>query len=313
MDLVSVIIPVYKTESYLPSCVESILAQTYENLEIILVDDGSPDSCPDMCDTYAKHDNRIRVIHRNNGGLSAARNSGIEAATGKWLTFCDSDDRIAPRTVQTMIDLSEGVDIVKIRLVRKKPGEPLESTYGRWEFLTGEQALHRIYHGEPQVISACGKLFRRELFDDIRFPEGLYYEDEFTTPKLYYRANRVVFSESVLYFYMQWESDSIMRSALTENKLRHSAYVTRERLAFFRESGLKELEKKAIIDHWLKLKKLVALENVQPVLCDICRELCREMEAFEKENRWILLPVQLRQRAYRVVQKYRRFSSDCQK
>lgn len=280
--LVSVVVPIYRVETYLALCVESVLTQTYTNLDIILVDDGSPDLCPSMCDAYVQQDSRVTVIHKGNGGLSDARNVGIANAKGEYITFVDGDDILAPEAIETMVNLAvaERADIVKICLERKYLGQPLIPTEGAYEIIDGIEALTRIYIGKPQIISACGKLFRTTLFKDIRFPVGKFYEDEYTTPKLYYLAERVVLSESVLYFYMQWDNESIMRTALTEKKITDSLFVSIERIDFFKRIGQKKLARKATIDYYIKLQKLTDESGTATELAQIHRSLVQEKRSF---------------------------------
>lgn len=209
--LVSVIVPVYKVEKYLAQCIESICGQIYSALEIILVDDGSPDSCGVICEEYAKKDSRIRVIHKQNGGLSDARNTGIDACTGAYITCIDSDDLVDSRYVSRMMELmTENVDLVVCtpflfsddsELInadiecRQAPDvfQPVDALR--------ELLRQRDYSFEP---SAWGKLYRRELFgDDLRFPVGKYFEDLALTYQLVDRARAVVRIRDQLYFYRQ--------------------------------------------------------------------------------------------------------------
>jgi len=280
--LVSVIVPVYCVEEYLALCVESILVQTYANLEVILVDDGSPDRSPAMCDAYGLQDSRVKVVHKENGGLSDARNAGIAMATGEYITFVDGDDILAPQAIEEMVHLAaaEQAEIVKISLERKYPGQSLSPTSGSYEVLDGTEVLSRIYTSKPQIISACGKLFKTTLFQKVLFPVGRYYEDEYTTPKLYHLARRVVLSESVQYFYMQWENESIMRTALTEKKIADALFVTNDRIDFFKKIGEKKLTRKAIADHYIKLQKLADASAKSPELAQIHQQLMREKRNF---------------------------------
>ncbi len=294
--LVSIIIPVYRTEAYLHDCMACVLEQTYANLEIILVDDESPDSCPRLCDDYAQRDSRVKVIHRSNGGLSAARNSGLEVATGKYVTFLDSDDRIATDMVAHMVELAEkeSADTVKICLIRCYDGIIPQHTLGEYRVLTGLQVLQTIYRVPQQIISACGKLFRRELFDEVRFPQGRYYEDEYTTPKLFARSSRVVLSDSVMYFYMQWDNGSIMRSRLNEKKVWDSLDMTRERIVFFRELGLKTMVKEAIQDHYYRLIAQEKATKTESGLSRVYQQVRQERQSFTRQHWLVVTRVRLR-------------------
>ncbi len=258
LPLVTVVVPVYRIQEYINECVDSIIRQSYKNIEIILVDDGSDDQCPEICDNYAAANSNIRVLHKQNGGLSSARNAGIEEAAGEYITFIDGDDIIAEDMIETMVDiaLKESADIVKISLIRasKLPVE-IQNTKD-YKILTPIEALNEIYAGQPQVISACGKLFKTSLFEDICFPEGYIHEDEFITPKLYYKAEKIAFCEAVLYYYMQRENDSILRSNFNPKRL-DVLYVMEDRIEFFNSCGLKQLKQKAIVDYYCHIKRLL--------------------------------------------------------
>lgn len=214
--LVSVIVPVYKVEKYLPQCIESIINQEYSELEIILVDDGSPDNCGKICDEYEKRDSRIRAIHKANGGLSDARNAGIDAAAGAYITCVDSDDLIHSRYVLRMMELMrEDVDLV-VCASRKfadgtEPGKTC-SIFETPDVFTSAEALRELLRQDGQNFepSACGKLYRRELFDnDLRFPLGVYCEDLALTYRLVDRAKKTVRTKEPLYYYRQ-RAESIM-------------------------------------------------------------------------------------------------------
>lgn len=246
-ERISIIVPVYKVEEYLARCVDSILAQTYTDLEIILVDDGSPDNSGEICDAYAEKDDRIKVIHKANGGLSDARNTGIDQATGSYLTFLDSDDWVHESYIAYLYDLLKDNDaeISLCNFLKTTQEEvPLEPSQGRETVLSSDAVLERYidlgdaFH--PQLVMACGKLFKAELFDTIRFPVGRLHEDEFTTYKLFHYAKKSVLSMRSLYYYWQRE-DSIMGSGFkTKNKLDYMDALT-ERAAFFHTEGRKAL------------------------------------------------------------------------
>jgi glycosyltransferase involved in cell wall biosynthesis len=296
--LVSVIIPVYRTEEYLAECVESIRNQTYPKLEIILVDDGSPDGAPAMCDEYARQDPRIRVIHKQNGGLSDARNAGKAVATGQYLTFLDSDDILAPETVEFMLKLAreENAQVVKIGVIRKYQAEQCVTVLKEdRQVMTGYDAMKRIFWDNSQIITICGKLFDARLFEGLDFPVGLYYEDEYTTPRIYHRAKTVVLSNSELYFYMQRENESILRGALNEKRIRDSIFVTEDRIQFLREAGYGKLIRKAVRDHYLKLRKLETAAGENPGLEESCEKLRQQRKALTRRYPLVVLGTNLKQ------------------
>lgn len=219
-DLISVIVPIYKVEAYLDECIASIAAQTYQNLEIILVDDGSPDRCGAMCDAWAAKDSRIQVIHKENGGLSDARNSGIAAATGTYIAFVDSDDWIMPEMYETMLAAinRENADICACSILSCCSDQQIK--WGCMEFAAGDsgQFLSMLYHDAAFPVSAWNKLYRRTLWAQIRFPKGKICEDAFTTYLLVDQADRIVQIPNALYCYRIREN-SIMTSAFSATRM----------------------------------------------------------------------------------------------
>ncbi len=217
--MISVIVPVYKVEKYLPRCVDSILAQTYKDLEIILVDDGSPDNCGEICDEYALKDSRIKVIHKQNGGQSDARNVGIEAATGEYISFVDSDDFIEPEMLMTMYRLQQeqNSDVVcgGIRDICKGK-EFLACSENKIINCTGEQALKYILEGKYCAGSVCSKMIRKEILNEKRFLVGKIYEDAFLLPQLMLSAHRVTITTQPVYNY--WHRTGSTTTAPFEKK-----------------------------------------------------------------------------------------------
>lgn len=220
--LITVIVPVYNVEDYLIRCVDSILKQTYRNLEIILIDDGSPDKCGEICDSYLSQDSRIKVIHKVNGGLSDARNTGIDSATGEYLMFIDSDDFLREQSIEILYNLVKlnNADIAvgqfkyyktiaDINLNQKKKTETL---------LSGYNALITMFYQDKFENSACCKLYHRHLFETRRFPIGLLYEDLATTHKLIEEAKSVIITDEVIYYYFIREN-SIMGEKFSEKNL----------------------------------------------------------------------------------------------
>lgn len=240
-ELVSVIVPVYRVEEYLHRCVSSLLAQTHSSLEIILVDDGSPDRCGQMCDEYAAADSRVRVIHQDNSGPSAARNAGIEAATGAYLTFVDPDDWVHVEMVSHLLSMihDTGADLAVCRFVRTDDEDvSLARRDGDRRTLDTREALE-LYGGPTTswMTSPCAKLFLASLFRGIRFPVGRLYEDEFTTYRLVAAARRVVLSEAELYFYFM-RPGSATAGAQGLQQLLDRVDALREQAEFFRTRGL---------------------------------------------------------------------------
>lgn len=206
-DLVSVIVPIYNVEQYLERCIKSIQNQTYKNIEIILVDDGSPDNCGEICERYAVGDKRIKVVHKKNGGLSSARNAGIAVARGEYYLFIDSDDCIAVNMVERMYSVCKhnDTDIVICGYQRFSEDEEIASIdtskKEKLTILDKDEAMSRIYSHGVKYVVAWNKMYRKTLFDNVRYKEGKLNEDEFTTYKLYGNSNKIAEIEDVLYFY----------------------------------------------------------------------------------------------------------------
>lgn len=217
--LISVIIPIYKVERFLDECVKSVVEQQYKNLEIILVDDGSPDNCPFMCDKWAERDDRIKVIHKLNGGLSDARNAGIQIAKGDFIAFVDSDDWIAPNMYQTMIDAieKENADICACGIIvsrsESEKALSIPAVVGNSMMI-----LELIYNDTQYPVAACNKLYRRECWENFRFPIGKICEDAFTTYLLVDHAKKIVQISEPLYYY-RIRSNSIMTAEFSHKRM----------------------------------------------------------------------------------------------
>ncbi len=201
---ISVIIPVYNVEKYLDKCVQSVINQTYKSLEIILVDDGSTDKSGVLCDEYAKKDERIKVIHKSNGGLSSARNKGLDIASGEYIFFLDSDDFLSLTALEKMVKFFEPhkVEIVACldkrftceNVTGEKKGEEL--------YFTQEEMLKGTFkQNENYFIISCAKLYKKSLFDGLRFTEGVVHEDEFICHKIYAKTEKTALIQEEFYFY----------------------------------------------------------------------------------------------------------------
>lgn len=215
MEKITVIVPVYNVEKYLNRCVESIVNQTYENLEIILVDDGSADNCPQMCDVWAQRDTRIRVIHQNNAGGGKARNSALDIAEGEFITFVDSDDYISPIMYEFLYhQFKQEVDIVECGWLITKGDSAKFDKYDDFyksncvdtEVAIKEHIDDRIFR---QLI--WNKMYQKSVIGDIRFPVGKKIDDEFWTYQVLSRARKLVCTDKVLYAYRQ-QGESVMHS-----------------------------------------------------------------------------------------------------
>lgn len=217
--LVSVIVPIYKVEPYLDKCIYSIQNQTYRNLEIILVDDGSTDNCGQMCDRFALTDGRIHVIHQSNKGLSEARNSGISVCSGSYILFVDGDDWIEPDTVECLLNACVDNDAEVSccghykEYLDRTTEHPLTDKKVVYE---DDEIVVPAMKGNVFGMHAWGKLWNRELFDNCMFPSGMYFEDIATTWKLFLNCHRVVCVRDILFHYI-YRKDSIGNTKTMKN------------------------------------------------------------------------------------------------
>lgn len=244
--LISVVVPVYNVEHYLKKCVDSICHQTYRNLEIILVDDGSTDRSGSLCDEFATSDSRIRVIHKSNGGLSDARNAGMELASGEWWMFVDSDDYIAPDTAETLLlaAVENHCEIAvcnMMRIYEDGKQEPFYCPVTEPTIWAGEQRFETLR--QPSV---CNKLFRADLFKGIRFPKGKFYEDTFVYHALAHRASRIALTGLSGYYYLSRRESILGQSQFTD---RYFDYVEaiHERAMFLFNHGVSRYEEEACL------------------------------------------------------------------
>ena len=225
---VSIIIPVYNAQKFLDRCVLSVLEQTLLEVEVILVDDGSPDGCGKICDAYAQRDNRVVVIHKENGGLSDARNAGIKEAKGEWLSFIDSDDFITPDYIDTLYSLCRKYNCkmsVADWQIYMEGHEPILSKIKTYDVLLNKrQALEDMFNQIHFDVSACVKLYHRSLFEGVRYPVGVLFEDLQTTFRLMLKCDNVAYTNKRIYFYM-FRSDSIEGSSFSREKMNSAISV----------------------------------------------------------------------------------------
>ena len=210
--LVSVIVPIYNVEKYLRKSVDSIINQSYKNLEIILVDDGSPDSCPCICEEYAEKDSRVKVIHKENGGLSDARNAGTDIATGEYISYIDSDDWIDSETIKLTLEkmLEVGAEIGAFNVLVVYEGEQVTLDLSEdFEVMNSEQAIETTMRNTKVRTTAWNKIYKAEILKDLRFPKGRLNEDEFFTFRALDRAEKIVYIHRQCYYYFQ-RKNSIM-------------------------------------------------------------------------------------------------------
>ncbi len=263
--LISVIVPVYNVEKYLDRCVESIVNQTYKNLEIILVDDGSPDNCPKMCDEWAKKDNRIKVVHKQNGGAASTRNAGLDVFTGEYVFFVDSDDTIVDNAIEYLLSIiyDNSCDMAVGRYVKVTDNveESVAFTdnvniYSETEYW--QKYYEYYYSGKDEyaitMIIPCCKLINRKVFNDLRFDEGKFYEDEFIIHSLVSKCSRIAFVDSKLYMYYQYQT-SIMHRKGVKNSL-DAVEALERRLDYFIEKNMPCIDE-AVLHYLSALKNLM--------------------------------------------------------
>ena len=262
---ISIIVPVYKVEPYLDKCVSSIVNQTYKNLEIILVDDGSPDNCPAMCDAWAEKDSRIRVIHKTNGGLSDARNAGMTVATGELMAFVDSDDWIAPDVYeylyQRLTEDNSDIAACGVQMVweNKTPSRML--TRDGNCVLNQEEAMRAIIEESWLKQPVWYKLYKTALVRDILFPKGKCHEDVFWSYQAVGKAKKVSISDYIGYYYLQRGGSimgagySLKRLDAVEAKVQRCAYI-QERFPALSPLAIKDLWFTCIYQGQLALRAL---------------------------------------------------------
>lgn len=243
-ECISVIVPVYNVEKYLDCCIQSIMNQTYQNLEIILVDDGSKDKSAAMCDTYAKTDQRIKVIHKKNGGISSARNEGLNRATGDFVAFVDSDDYIHHKMYEIMMEQMKQkkaeIGICDYREVTLMDTPDLDTLPQNLKILLlTEKEAHDgyyTYEKKARFIVPWNKIYKRELFNNIRYPLGKVHEDTFTTYKVLFRTKKIVWLDYSFYFYRVDRAESIMRQKFSVKRL-YILDALQEEMSFLKEIG----------------------------------------------------------------------------
>ena len=284
MPKASVIVPVYKVEEYLEKCVQSILAQTERDFELILVDDGSPDRCGALCDSLAQTDPRVRVIHQENQGLGGARNTGIREARGDWLLLVDSDDWIEPKILEKAMEagLREEADLVMFAF-RTVDEQGRELGVFR-EDMPKERGIGLQEHKEALLTAPCAwnKLYRRSFFQGtgLAYPPRVWYEDLRTTPKLMAKAGRMVFLDEVGYNYLQRQG-SIMKSANLERN-REILDAFDDLLPWFRKEGLFEAYRREL--EYLAVFHVYLTAGVRVALADRKSPLLRELAAYVEER-----------------------------
>lgn len=261
--LISIIVPIYKVEKYVEKCIETIINQTYKNLEIILVDDGSPDNCPQICDEYAKKDSRIVVIHQKNGGLSNARNSGLNIAKGEFIGFVDGDDYIANDMYETLynaiIHNNAQMSICNFYIVNEKAekmqNEIQTNIKEDVKVFNQQEAMKEMLIDKNIRGYVWTKLFKRECFELLRFPEGRNYEDIAISIKCFEKTEKIVYINKQKYYYLQRENS--IDHIKSQKNLSDALEVSYERYKYVKDNypEIKEYNVYAFIHRFLCVYK----------------------------------------------------------
>lgn len=245
---VTVIVPVFNVKKYLSECLDSILAQTFQNIELILIDDGSTDGSQIICDEYARKDSRITVIHKENGGVSDARNVGISRAKGDYICFVDSDDIVAPTYIQVLYEtaIKDGVGIVMCNYHVFKDGEAIPSDIATKQHeklvITEKEMEDESFSAENTVklVIPINKIYKKSLFDKVKYPSGKIHEDAYVYHRLLNEVKQVILVPDVLYYYRK-RADSITNSRFTTKELEDSMGAVIDRIDFYKEQGNQRL------------------------------------------------------------------------
>lgn len=245
-ELITIVVPIYNVEDYLPACIDSITNQTYTNLEILLIDDGSTDRSGEICDSYAESDQRIVVVHQANCGISIARNRGINLAKGKFINFIDSDDIVSPYMIENMHGFMHDYDIIECGVRRFMDGDEIKYDCEHpaiEKSFSKEQALAYLFDCPGMSASFCNKLFLSSLFDGLRFKDGIIHEDEYLIFRVFDRIQRLGIISTADYFYRTREN-SIMN---TPNSLKQldAIWAWEDRQEYCRNRGYSVFELRA--------------------------------------------------------------------
>lgn len=289
--LISIIVAIYNIEDYLVRCLDSILAQTYDNLEILLVDDGSTDSSGEICDTYARKDERIRVIHKKNGGLSDARNAGLEVAAGAYIGFVDGDDWIEPDMYRAMYEACEchGAQMAACRYRQITKEGTIDGSTDLSVSLSRDEALEIYVCGHEQYLlyhSVWSKLFSRDLILGQRFPVGRNSEDIMFTTRAFCRMERLVYLDRAYYNYVLDRDGSIMNEKAGERRLKDELPFWREQIAYLHACQMREIADKAAYYFYRRLLfyyvDFMEKKETRPYAEEILRQVWREKKEIHR-------------------------------
>lgn len=309
--MVSVIVPIYKVEKYLRTCIDSIINQTFSDLEIILVDDGSPDGCGAVCDEYARRDKRIRVIHKDNGGLSDARNAGLDVCKGEYIAFVDSDDQIHPRMIEKLYQYCREYQ-AELAVCEFQPFlegtspevEEIQENTGSLTCFENTAIMEQLKYRNLITVVAWNKLYKASLLERLRYKKGYLHEDEFLIHKILHECNRTVYTDEKLYFYLKRKSS--ITGEISTKYIQDELEAYQDRVNFLKENqyflmqietqkqilhkivyywkNLNETEEgKGVYQKWKPvLEQYLSEKNVRETLT---AEELREYEAFLKNEK----------------------------
>lgn len=246
-NLISVIIPVYNVEKYLNKCIESVVNQTYKNFEVILIDDGSTDQSPTICENWTKKDSRIKVYHKENGGLSDARNSGLAKARGDYVAFVDSDDYVHFKYLEILLKnlLENNAEISVCNYLKVTEGKKVleEEIDNNTLVYEGKKIIDQIYDNNSITVVAWNKLYKKQLFEIVKYPEDRVHEDEYVIHQLLYQCQKVVYTSCKLYYYLQ--RNNSITSKFSLKRVKDAVTAFEQRALFFRKENEHQYEDKA--------------------------------------------------------------------
>ena len=280
LPLISIIVPVYNVEKYIDKCLNSILNQTYTNLEIILVDDGSTDDSGLKCEQYSEIDDRIIVIHKDNGGLSDARNTALSVFTGEFVAFVDSDDYVDQEYIEYLykliVDNNADISVCQYPTVRKK----YRNTKEKIKYFSRLSAIENTLYHKSIPVSAYGKLYKKEIFDSIKYPYGYYYEDLAVIVYILNLCSKIVVSNQKKYYYIQ-RKDSIMNGKFSIEKM-HKVKISKDHLHFI-ESNYPDLAPAARFRLFLSALQTYRIIPFDSIHKDLLNEIWMIIISYRKE------------------------------
>ncbi len=296
MEKISVIVPVYNVEKYLDRCVQSLFNQTYENIEIVLINDGSTDRSGEICDRYAQEDSRVKVLHQEYNGVADARNKGVAMATGEYVIFLDGDDEADREYVgklyKTLIE--NDLDIAQCCLLRIRNGQPinkLDVNNGVRIFNGIEMQMKTFDRDRYFCNVVCGKLFKKGLFEGLSFPYGRINEDESMIYRLTFKSKRVGIIDDYLYYY-HYNGDSITEKKYNIHRL-DAFYMLEEKFVFYKEQGLEDFANKTANEYFSQMS-IVFCHKKEEIADDYNAIKKKAKEIYKKDRKAVLNKAKLR-------------------